>query len=163
MELFIVNELAEELEEEKEESWQLLLEQLAFACLEEVEYPVDDVEISLLLTNDHKIKELNKSYRNIDKATDVLSFAMEEQSDEELDFDDPTEGQILGDIVISLDRAKEQAEEYGHTLERELGFLFVHGMFHLLGYDHETEEEKEEMRVLEEKVLNAHGLSRDEG
>ncbi|QGG47893.1 rRNA maturation RNase YbeY [Heliorestis convoluta] len=163
MELFIVNEYTEELDAETEETWQLMLEQLTFACLEEVEYPIDDVEVCLLLTNNDKIQQLNKDYRNIDMPTDVLSFAMEEQSDEEIEFDDPTEGQLLGDIVISLDKVKEQAQDYGHTIDRELAYLFVHGMFHLLGYDHQEEKEKIEMRALEEKVLTAYGLSRDEG
>jgi probable rRNA maturation factor len=117
-------------------------------------------EISLSLVNDARICELNRDYRGIDQPTDVLSFALEEN-----DFQSPRilgyEDNLLGDIVISVDRARSQAAEYGHSLERELLYLAVHGTLHLLGYDHETVEEKDLMRRKEEEVLRILGLSRE--
>ncbi|MTV50149.1 rRNA maturation RNase YbeY [Heliobacillus mobilis] len=161
MELYIVDERDEvSLTPDEEETWQLLFEQLALLCLEEANHPVEDTEISLVLTDDEKIRTMNLQYRNIDAPTDVLSFAMEEQTDDEPEFEDPSAGQILGDIIISVETAERQAKEYGHSLEREMGFLFVHGMFHLLGYDHQEEEDTRAMRAVEEKVLQNQGLLR---
>lgn len=119
----------------------------------------EEVEISLVLVNDKQIQDLNHDYRNINQPTDVLSFALRETSEDELDF--ITEDQwLLGDIVISVETAQRQAKEYGHSLERELGFLIVHGCLHLLGYDHETEEGRSIMREKEENVLASLGLTR---
>ena len=99
-------------------------------------------EISLLLADDETIQELNKSYRDMDKPTDVLSFEIE--SDE-----------ILGDIIISVETAKRMAIEYSISLDREIAFLFIHGILHLLGYDHETSvEDEEEMFTLQNKLLD---------
>lgn len=121
-----------------------------------------DPEISLLLVDDQEIQSLNNTYRGINHPTDVLSFAMEDEIEGE---DVPKfmileENNILGDIVISLETAQRQAEEYGHSLEREMGFLTVHGMLHLLGYDHCTESESVKMRAQEEKILLQLGLFR---
>ncbi|MFC5651738.1 rRNA maturation RNase YbeY [Paenibacillus solisilvae] len=127
-----------------------------------------DGEVMLSFVNDEEIHQLNKEYRNIDRPTDVLSFAMQEESDEELDIvyeveneDEllPFEG-ILGDIIISTERAKLQSEEYGHSLERELGFLFVHGFLHLIGYDHQDEASEAIMTEKQEAVLRQAGLNR---
>lgn len=127
-----------------------------------------DGEVMLSFVNDEAIHQLNKEYRNIDRPTDVLSFAMQEESDEELDIiyeveneDDilPFEG-VLGDIIISTERAKSQSEEYGHSLERELGFLFVHGFLHLIGYDHQDEASEAVMTEKQEAVLRLAGLNR---
>ena len=108
----------------------------------------NDCEISITLTDNENIRELNKEYREIDRETDVLSFPMDEDD-------------MLGDIVISLEKAKEQAEEYGHSLEREISFLCVHSCLHLLGYDHETSEEDEkEMFEKQEEVLKQIGQIR---
>lgn len=104
-------------------------------------------EVSIAFVNNKKIKELNKKYRDKDEATDVLSF--------------PIDNEMLGDIIISTQRAVEQAEEYGHSLKRELAYLTVHGMLHLFGYDHHGEEEKKEMRQKEERVLTQLNISRD--
>ena len=109
-----------------------------------------DVEISVMLTDNDGIRDLNKLHRNIDRTTDVLSFPMFEYNEAGEINEDYAElnemGEIcLGDIVISLERAEEQAEEYGHSFEREVGFLTVHSMLHLLGFDHMTEEEEKEM------------------
>jgi probable rRNA maturation factor len=125
----------------------------------------------LLLVDNEAIRQLNREYRNIDSPTDVLSFALQEKTEEEPDiyFDEedtaddnfPEElGNMLGDIVISVERAREQAAEYGHSLEREMVFLAVHGTLHLLGYDHDTEEQTRSMREMEEKIMNSIGLAR---
>ena len=110
----------------------------------------DDVEVSVMLTDNEGIRNLNNLHRGIDRATDVLSFPMfeyDEKGDIHEDYAEFNEmGEIvLGDIVISLERAREQAEQYGHSFEREVGFLTVHSMLHLLGYDHMTHEDEDEM------------------
>ncbi|MFO7152217.1 MAG: rRNA maturation RNase YbeY [Bacillota bacterium] len=120
-----------------------------------------DLEVSVALVDNDYIRELNKTYRGKDAPTDVLSFPMLEPG--EVD-DVPSEGeveQLLGDIVISLEKAEEQAKSYGHSFEREVAFLVVHGVLHLLGYDHEIEEERKIMRQKEEEVLKALGLTRE--
>lgn len=120
----------------------------------------EEAEVSLTLVDDPRIYELNREYRGVDRPTDVLSFALQEESEDEpeiMDFEDD----ILGDIIISVERARVQAEEYGHSFERELVYLAVHGTLHLLGYNHEVEEDKVEMRRQEETVMNQIGLLRD--
>jgi len=111
----------------------------------------DEAEVSLMLVNDQRIHALNLEYRGVDRPTDVLSFALQEEMEEEPDSDF-ADG-MLGDIVISVPRARAQAEEYGHSFERELVYLAVHGTLHLLGYDHEEETAKLEMRRKEEEVM----------
>ncbi|MBA4542630.1 rRNA maturation RNase YbeY [Thermoactinomyces sp. CICC 10521] len=117
------------------------------------------VEVAVTIVDNEKIHQLNREYRGIDRPTDVLSFPLWEP-DEEWVIDEEEEGVMLGDIVISLPKAKEQAAEYGHTLARELGFLAVHGFLHLLGYDHETEQEEKEMFSRQEEILSRIGLQR---
>lgn len=117
--------------------------------------------INIILTNPRNIKEINEKYRNIDKETDVLSFPMFEK----LEIDNmKTKGnditEALGDIVISIERVKEQAEEYGHSFEREFSYMLVHGFYHLMGYDHMEQEDKMQMREKEEGVLNQLNISR---
>jgi probable rRNA maturation factor len=114
------------------------------------------VEVAVTIVDNEKIHQLNREYRGIDRPTDVLSFPLWEP-DEEWVIDEEV---MLGDIVISLPKAKEQAAEYGHTLARELGFLAVHGFLHLLGYDHETEQEEKEMFSRQEEILSRIGLQR---
>ena len=111
----------------------------------------EEAEVSLMLVDNQRIHSLNKEYRGVDRPTDVLSFALQEDVEEEPDgmFED----EMLGDIVISAERAREQAEEYGHSFEREIVYLAVHGTLHLLGYDHEEEQDKQEMRTKEEEVM----------
>jgi len=123
-----------------------------------------DAEVSLTLTDDREIQELNRTYRGIDRPTDVLSFALEEAGEDEPEFLVPEgyEDHLLGDIVISVERAKAQAEEYGHSFMRELVYLAVHGALHLLGYDHEREDDRAIMRQKEEAVMESLGLSRGE-
>lgn len=117
-------------------------------------------EVSIMIVDNCYIQELNLIYRGQNKSTDVLSFAMNELGEEEPDLDFSGEINILGDIVISLEQAQAQSLEYGHSLERELGYLVVHGMLHLLGYDHEREEERILMRSLEDKVMESIKLER---
>jgi len=122
-------------------------------------------EVSILLVDNDKIKEMNKEYRNIDSPTDVLSFPMLDMVEGKLKSDagdyDLDEGVLLlGDIVISMEKAQKQATEYGHSFERELAFLLTHGLFHLLGYDHETVEEEKLMLGKQEAILESIGLKR---
>ncbi|XUW99258.1 rRNA maturation RNase YbeY [Wukongibacter sp. M2B1] len=123
----------------------------------EVENVEGDIEVSLSFVNNSEIKELNRDFRGKDKETDVLSFPQYEN--QEL-IKQENNIVILGDIVISLEKAKEQAREYGHSFEREVAFLTSHSMFHLLGYDHDTEENTKLMREKEEKVLELLGILR---
>lgn len=112
-------------------------------------------EVSVTFTDNEKIKELNAQYRNIDRATDVLSFPLFDE-----DFEDEEE-LALGDVVLSLEKAQEQAKEYGHSFEREVAFLVVHSVLHLLGYDHETSKEDEkEMFFRQEEVMKMLKLER---
>ncbi len=118
----------------------------------------DDAEISFTLTDNNTIHELNKKHRGIDRPTDVLSFPLIDFNTESLDSIKGT--LYLGDIIISIDKAKAQAEEYGHSLKRELGFLTAHSMLHLLGYDHMTPEDEAVMFTKQDEILNSIGLTR---
>lgn len=109
----------------------------------------DDVEVSCVLVDDERIHEINREYRHIDRSTDVISFAMEDNDQ----FYVEGMPRTLGDIFISVDHAKKQAEEYGHSLRREMCFLFTHGILHLLGYDHMTDEQEKEMFGLQDEIL----------
>ncbi|MEX2462408.1 MAG: rRNA maturation RNase YbeY [Paenibacillaceae bacterium] len=119
-------------------------------------------EVALSFVTDEEIQQLNKQYRNLDKPTDVLSFAMLEMGEEEMEiiYDEPADIEPLGDIIISIPRAIAQSEEYGHSVEREIGFLFVHGFLHLIGYDHEDEAAETVMFAKQEQILQVAGLSR---
>jgi probable rRNA maturation factor len=119
-----------------------------------------DAELSLVLVDDDYIRELNLSYRGLDQPTDVLSFALEEADDAPLPAGGEKMPELLGDIYISVPRATEQAETYGHSFERELGFLAVHGLLHLVGYDHQTPDETVAMREREERILREFALER---
>ncbi|MBQ2890477.1 MAG: rRNA maturation RNase YbeY [Clostridia bacterium] len=125
----------------------------------------DNCEISIMLTDNEEIHSLNKLHRGIDRPTDVLSFPMfDYDEDGEIDMEECDFGEngeiLLGDIVISLERAKEQAEEYGHSFEREVGFLTAHSLLHLLGYDHMEPDEEKEMFSLQEEILTLCNLPR---
>ncbi|WP_028610377.1 rRNA maturation RNase YbeY [Paenibacillus harenae] len=148
------------------DSWITKLEQLLQLAAEAE--GITEGEVSLTFTDDEEIHQLNRDYRGIDQPTDVLSFAMQEDGTEELDIifevehedeQDPISG-MLGDIIISVETAASQSEEYGHSLEREIGFLFVHGFLHLIGYDHQDEASEAEMTAKQEAVLQQAGLSR---
>lgn len=129
---------------------------------------IEEGEVALTFVDDERIHELNREYRGIDRPTDVLSFALNESTDEELDIlyevEDESElagiGDMLGDIIISTERAQLQADDYGHSWEREVGFLFVHGFLHLIGYDHQDEESERIMMNKQEAVLSKIGLTR---
>ena len=109
---------------------------------------LDNLEFNIIIVDNNYIHKLNRDYRNIDRPTDVITFALEDYEDIKL------EHRMLGDIYISLDKARSQAEEYGHSFKREICFLAVHGFLHLLGYDHMTKEDEEEMFLLQELILN---------
>lgn len=124
----------------------------------------DNVEMSLTFVNNPEIKKLNKQYRNVDRATDVLSFAEEETGDETPIIMDPElAAEIpvnLGDLFISIDKVSEQAKFLGHSVDRELGFLAVHGFLHLNGYDHESKADEEKMFATQREILDDYGLTR---
>jgi len=118
-------------------------------------------EVSVNIVDHTTIQSLNLQYRGLDEPTDVISFALQDEVDEEVDIQrDETIPLILGDIIISLDQAKEQAQSYNHSLNRELGFLTVHGFLHLLGYDHLTKEDEEVMFTKQNQLLQEFGLER---
>lgn len=128
---------------------------------EELEGVKFDNEVSVTFVSDEDIRLMNREYRDIDKTTDVLSFPMYEKADLELENKRQTEYiRQLGDIVISVDKAKKQAEEFGHGLKREICYLACHSMFHLMGYDHMTEEEKTVMRQKEEEIMSKLKITR---
>lgn len=120
----------------------------------------DGTEVSVTFVNDERIRELNHTYRNMDRPTDVLSFALQEQGEEETQIVGEEVPRTLGDIVISVPKAKEQAESYNHSFLRELGFLAVHGFLHLCGYDHMTEEDERKMFSRQRELLERYGLTR---
>lgn len=120
-----------------------------------------EAEVSVTLVTNGMIRDINREYRDKDAATDVISFALEEQGEDEITIHGGADVRLLGDIIISVERAKEQAEDYGHSYERELGFLAVHGFLHLLGYDHLTEEDEKRMFGRQEEILASLGLQRD--
>lgn len=140
-----------------------LMKELIVASAEELELD-DYFEMSITIVDNQRIQEINHEYRSIDQVTDVISFALEDGDEEELAvFFEEGENpfpRLLGDIFISIERAEEQAKEYGHSFERELAFLMVHGFLHLNGYDHQTKVEESEMFGLQEKILKEHGLER---
>lgn len=122
-------------------------------------YGVENGEVSITLTNNEYIHELNREYRHIDRPTDVLSFALNES--EEPAIEDGPNINVLGDLVISVERAEEQAADYGHSVRREIAFLTVHGMLHLLGYDHMEEADRLEMEQEQRYVMDKLGIKRE--
>lgn len=161
----------------REEQWIDVLEKLLHIA--GTKEDVTEGIVTLTLTDDEGIRELNRQYRNLDKPTDVLSFSLIEGEEPDIQYNDEYEAseegdeewkdeektdnpfaELLGDIVISIPRAEAQAQEYGHSFERELGFLFVHGFLHLIGYDHSDEEQEREMFAKQEAVLLEAGLTR---
>ena len=141
---------------EKESSYESIIEKVLKECFREENLDKTKLYVEITLTTSNKIKKINNEFRNIDKPTDVLSFPIFEK--EELEngirsgkFD--TED-MLGSIVVSVEKVKEQATEYGHSFQRELSYMIVHGFYHLMGYDHIKESDKVEMRQKEENILN---------
>ena len=141
----------------------MLMRRAVDATLDHEQYN-NPCEVSLTFTDNEKIHELNRQYRNVDRPTDVLSFPLTDYSGESEEplADEPVVS--LGDIVISLEKAREQADLYGHSFEREAAFLCVHSMLHLLGYDHETSEADEaDMRARQHKIMDEMGMSVESG
>ena len=130
-----------------------LINKVLEECFKTEKLENSNLYISITLTNPENIRKLNKEYRNIDKETDVLSFPMFDKKEiiniKKIEYEE-----VLGDIVISVERVENQAKEYGHSFERELAYMVVHGFYHLMGEDHIKEEDKEKMREKEEKVLS---------
>ena len=139
------------------EDFERLIEDCTRAALAEEEIE-DDAEVSVTLVDNARIRELNAEFREIDKETDVLSFPLGDEDGFEVDPD--TDAILLGDIVISLEKAQSQAEEYGHSFRREVAFLLTHSLFHLLGYDHMIPDEEQEMFAKQEAVLHKLGITR---
>ena len=148
---------------EENEEYKDLIDTVINKCFEEEKLENTKLYISITLTTPANIRKINKEYRNIDKETDVLSFPMFEQEEikEIIKSKQQLVEDVLGDIVISIKRVQEQAVEYGHSFERELSYMLVHGFYHLMGYDHIEEKDKEKMRPKEEKILQALKLTRD--
>ena len=149
-----------DIEENKE--YEEVIKKVIEQCYKEENLENSKLFITITLTDPENIQKINKEYRNIDKPTDVLSFPMFEKkeldkkiADNDFEYED-----ILGDIIISIERVKEQAEEYGHNFERELSYMVVHGFYHLMGYDHIKEEDKNIMRPKEEKILKTLNIER---
>lgn len=141
-----------------EEQWEDIKDLLIFAADKE---SIQTGELSVTFVDNEKIQEINREYRDKDRPTDVISFAMEEMGEGEMEihYDDEAP-RMLGDIIISIQKAEEQAKEYGHSVKRELGFLALHGLLHLLGYDHENEADEKVMFDKQKEILDAYGLTR---
>lgn len=137
-----------------------MLERIRRVATRVMEAEGRDADVDITLVDDESIRELNREYRGKDAPTDVLSFSLLEDGGEEPYIVGDPAFNLLGDVVISVETAARQAEEYGHSLERELGFLTAHGVLHLLGYDHGTPEEEERMQQKAESVLASLGLHR---
>ena len=140
-----------------------IMEAVEKACLETLKYEEfdEDCEISLSFVTNEEIHQINRQFRNVDAPTDVLSFPqLTFEEGEEADVNENGEI-VLGDIIISVERAKEQAEEYGHGLKREIAFLTVHSMLHLLGYDHMENDEEEDMFRRQKEILEIAGIPRE--
>lgn len=146
---------------EEKDSHEDLIDKVVNKCFEIENLDENKVYVSITLTTPEEIRQINKKFRKIDKETDVLSFPIFEKKDldmlrkngEIVDKDMPQD--VLGDIIISMKKVEEQAKEYGHSVERELAYMVVHGFYHLMGYDHMVEEDKKVMREKEEKVLES--------
>lgn len=152
-----MNDLAEiiflEIEENKE--YVKIIKDVVKVCFQEENIKNSNLYITITLTTPEKIQQINNEYRNIDKPTDVLSFPMFEKDEIEqvINNSENKNEEILGDIIISIEKVKEQAIEYGHSFERELAYMIVHGFYHLMGEDHIEENDKKIMRQKEEKIL----------
>ena len=145
----IFNETDKNLEKETDKLYKLL----EFALKKE---KIENVEFNIIFVDSETIHDINRTYRNVDRVTDVISFALEDNKTIELDH------RLLGDIYICIEKAEEQAKEYGHSFLRELSFLTIHGLLHLLGYDHMEKDEEEIMFSKQEDILNEFGIRRED-
>ena len=149
--------------EKGQEDWEGIVKKVLNKCFEEEGLLDSKLIMTITFTTPEEIRKINKKYRKIDRATDVLSFPMfeKEELDEKIKNKDFLYEDVLGDIIISIDKVREQAGEYGHSFERELSYMLVHGFYHLMGYDHIEEEDKKIMRPKEEKILNELKITRE--
>lgn len=147
---------------DENEEYEKIITKVMNECFENEGLDKLKLYVSITLTIPEKIQEINKKYRNIDRATDVLSFPMFEQDEiKQLIEENYEADDVLGDIVISIPKVQEQAVEYGHSFERELAYMCVHGFFHLMGYDHMVESDKIVMRGKEDEILNRLHITRE--
>lgn len=147
---------------EENHKYDKIISRVLEKCFKEENLLDSKLCVTVTLTNPENIKRINKQYRNIDKETDVLSFPMFEKKElenkiKERDF---IYEDVLGDVIICIEKVQAQAEEYGHSFDRELSYMIVHGFYHLMGYDHIKEADKEEMRPKEENILNMLNITR---
>ncbi|CAM3671087.1 rRNA maturation RNase YbeY [Cytobacillus oceanisediminis] len=154
----LIIDFLDETNELKENNIVQIEDLINFAASKEGVEP--DSEVSITFVTNDRIQEINREYREKDRPTDVISFAMEELGEGEVELVGADMPRVLGDIIISVAKAQEQAEEYGHSFMRELGFLAVHGFLHLLGYDHENAEDEERMFSRQKDILDEFGLTR---
>lgn len=147
---------------EKNSEYEKIIEQVLAKCFQEENMDKLGLYVSVTLTCPSYIRKINNAYRNIDKETDVLSFPMfeKEEIDKMISEQDNIVQDVLGDIIVSIERVREQAIEYGHSFERELSYMIVHGFYHLVGYDHMNDEEKKIMRAKEENILSKLKITR---
>ncbi len=147
---------------EENEEYNKIIHTVIKKCFEEEGLDKLKIYINIILTNPEEIRKINKEYRNIDKETDCLSFPMfeKEEIEELIKEKEPINLDVLGDVVVSIARVYEQAKEYNHSFERELAYMIVHGFYHLMGYDHMEEEEKNIMRQKEENILQNLNITR---
>ena len=147
----------------EDKSYDKIVEKVLQKCYEEEKLLDSKLIITITFTTPEQIHKINKEYRQVDRPTDVLSFPMFERKEleEKIAKQDFQYEDVLGDIIISIEKVKEQAIEYGHSFERELSYMLVHGFYHLMGYDHIKEEDKKEMRPKEEKILNELKITRE--
>ncbi len=169
MTFYVENETGEEFSFDEKK----LIEMLTDAVLKKLDCPYKDISLNVTFTDDESIKEINKEFREIDKSTDVLSFpaldldvpgdfSLIKENDSSY-FDLETGELLLGDIMISLEHAHKQAEEYNHSFKREIAFLITHSLLHLCGYDHMTDDDRIVMEDLQNEILNSLGITRENG
>lgn len=152
----------EYLDIEEKQEYEEIIKKVIEKCFEEEKLIDTKLYISITLTDPKNIRDINKQYRDIDRETDVLSFPMFEKEEikQMLLKKEHLVEDILGDIIISIERVQKQAAEYGHSFQRELAYMLVHGFYHLMGYDHIEEKDKEQMRPKEEKILQYLNITR---
>ena len=148
---------------EENDEYNKIIDNVLTTCFEIENITNSKLYISITLTTPEKIREINNQFRKIDKSTDVLSFPMFEKEELKLIINDTVNQteEILGDIIISIEKVKQQAIEYGHSFERELSYMIVHGFYHLMGEDHIEETDKKIMRQKEENILNILNITRE--
>lgn len=151
----------QDIEEKKE--YKEIIKKVISKCFKEENLENSKLSITITLTTPEQIRQINKTYRNINKATDVLSFPMfeKEELEKKIAQNDFIHEDILGDIIISIEKVEEQAKEYEHSFEREFSYMLVHGFYHLMGYDHIEEKDKLQMRPKEEKILQDLKITRN--